>query len=383
MLVFVGAVVAGGTGAFFSDEETSTGNVLAAGAIDLGIDNESYYNGLFNEGTSWSLDFDLDDSTTTPRLFFNFDDLKPGDYGEDTISIHVTNNEAWLCADVTVTEDDDNTCNEPELDEEGIEGCNEPDEDNADGELAGQLDFLWWADDGDNILEEGEDVLPAGLLGEAGVGTTNTVTLADSLFNIWDEEGGPILTATDTDILYIGKAWCFGNIEPAPLPQDGNGVDGSSPADDNNDNDEAGEPEDGGFTCNGAEGVTNAAQTDVVRLDVGFRAVQARHNDEFLCVPQEPQEPEFGSLTVTKVVENGSSTNPLEVSDFPLFVDGLSITSGVATTTLTAGTYLVTETGTSTYSAVFSGDCDGEGNVTVTAGSSSSCTITNTFIDIQ
>ena len=53
MIVFVGAVVIGATGAFFSDTETSTGNTFTAGAIDLGVDNESYYNGAFNEETSW------------------------------------------------------------------------------------------------------------------------------------------------------------------------------------------------------------------------------------------------------------------------------------------------------------------------------------------
>ena len=39
------ALVASGTVAFFSDTESSTGNVFAAGSLDLLIDNESYYNG--------------------------------------------------------------------------------------------------------------------------------------------------------------------------------------------------------------------------------------------------------------------------------------------------------------------------------------------------
>jgi len=46
MLVFMAAVIAGGTGAFFSDTETSTGNVFTAGAVDLKVDHLSaYYNG--------------------------------------------------------------------------------------------------------------------------------------------------------------------------------------------------------------------------------------------------------------------------------------------------------------------------------------------------
>src|SRR3989344_653458 len=110
MIVFVGGLVAGATGAFFSDTETSTGNTFAAGAIDLGIDNESYYNGVLNDETTWGLDFDIDNE----KLLFNFTDLKPGDYGEDTISLHVTNNESWLCADVSLDSNDDATCTEPE-----------------------------------------------------------------------------------------------------------------------------------------------------------------------------------------------------------------------------------------------------------------------------
>ena len=87
----VAAIVVGGTIAYFSDTETSTGNTFTAGAIDLTIDNESYYNGVRSEGTSWQL-ADLID-----QLFFNFSDLKPGDWGEDTVSIHVDNNDAWAC----------------------------------------------------------------------------------------------------------------------------------------------------------------------------------------------------------------------------------------------------------------------------------------------
>jgi predicted ribosomally synthesized peptide with SipW-like signal peptide len=46
MLVAVAAIVVGGTGAFFSDTETSTGNVFTAGSIDLTVDHSAAsYNG--------------------------------------------------------------------------------------------------------------------------------------------------------------------------------------------------------------------------------------------------------------------------------------------------------------------------------------------------
>jgi len=91
----IAAIVIGGTIAYFSDTETSTGNTFTAGSIDLTVDNTCYYNGMkCSSGTwdqtgescacTWTLD-DLDG-----KIFFDFDDIKPGDWGEDTISLHVT-----------------------------------------------------------------------------------------------------------------------------------------------------------------------------------------------------------------------------------------------------------------------------------------------------
>ena len=78
LLIGIVAVVAiGASRAFFSDTETSSGNTFTAGAIDLKIDNESWYNGALREDLGWKYD-DL-----TGHLFFNYEDLKPGDWGED------------------------------------------------------------------------------------------------------------------------------------------------------------------------------------------------------------------------------------------------------------------------------------------------------------
>jgi len=141
-----GAVLIGQTGAFFSDTELSSGNVFTAGAIDLKVDNESYYNGnvceLVGESyewvgsasfpvpgtectTSWDAD-NLNDGELTLHKFFDFADLKPGDYSEDTISLHVDTNDSYLCANVTLTSNEDNGINEPEaLDGDVTEGENE------------------------------------------------------------------------------------------------------------------------------------------------------------------------------------------------------------------------------------------------------------------
>jgi len=86
-IALAAALIIGATLAFFSDQESSQNNALVAGAIDLKIDNESYLNGVLQDGTNGTADttWELDD--LNDQLFFNFEDIKPGDIGEDTISL--------------------------------------------------------------------------------------------------------------------------------------------------------------------------------------------------------------------------------------------------------------------------------------------------------
>src|SRR3972149_7284330 len=178
------------TQSFFSDTETSLGNRFVAGDIDLQIDNESYaidHNipgyqnpvGAFvaSTHTSWDL-VDL-----TIEKFFDFVDLKPGDYGEDTISVHVGSNDAWVCASARITEDQDNSCTDPEQTDELV-ACVNP---NGNGELDEDLNFSFWVDDGDNVFEacpegtgecEDEKVFLLGPL--EGLGTQGQIALADT-----------------------------------------------------------------------------------------------------------------------------------------------------------------------------------------------------------
>ena len=109
----VGTAAFAGANAFFSDTETSTGNILQAGSIDLQIDNTSYKTNtagvlVASPETTWTL------RDLTVQKFFNFTDLKPGDVGEDTISLHVTDNDSWACANVQITENSDYGFSEPE-----------------------------------------------------------------------------------------------------------------------------------------------------------------------------------------------------------------------------------------------------------------------------
>lgn len=79
-------------------------------------------------------------------------------------------------------------------------------------------------------------------------------------------------------------------------------------------------------------------------------------------------------LTVTKVVSGGSKV----VSDFSLFVDATPVTSG-ATNTFNSGSHTVSETPDPSYTGTFTGDCNSSGVVTLVAGTTKSCTLTNTL----
>jgi predicted ribosomally synthesized peptide with SipW-like signal peptide len=264
-----GIAAAGSTGAFFSDSETSSGNTFTAGAIDLKIDNTSYYNGVLNLGTTWTLD-ELNNGSTTLHKFFDFSDIKPGDIGEDTISLHVNTNDAYLCANVKLTSNDDNTPNEPELLDDTTTGV-------GLGELAQAVNFLWWADDGDNVLEAGENVISQGPISAIGpVGSSVNVPLADSSTNIWTPlTPGPLAGNTTK---YIGKGWCFGTIGLTPVAQDGFGPVGTPGQQGSNGPDFR----TAGFTCNGSL-LNNSTQTDSLTADVSFEATQSRNNPNFTC----------------------------------------------------------------------------------------------------
>lgn len=378
-IVAVGGAVIGGTGAFFSDTETATGNLFTAGALDLKVDNDSYYNGnrctfldaqaTTSPGFYWQgnavypvpgspcetsfPESDLDDG----RLFFNFTDMKPDDEGEDTISLHVQN-DAWACLDVSLTSNDDRSTTEPEGQVDALEDINNT----WDGELAQNLQFYWWADDGDNVYETGENSLTNGqvmsLMDLASTSGMFSVPLADSTQNAWGV-GGPLPA---NQVMYIGKAWCFGTLTLDPVPA-GQGVNPTV---------------DPGVNCDGTA-LTNLTQTDGVTLDMAFRTVQARNNRNFVCYEDTTR----ATITVVKQITNDNGGNNV-VADFQLFLDNgvvtIPVTSG-AGNVVSGGTYTVAETGVQGYVGSFiqgpGQDCDANGQVTIAAGESKTCVLTN------
>lgn len=132
VIAAVAAIAVGGTIAYFSDVETSTGNTFTAGSIDLKVD-------LDRDGYHiW----DLKDLVAGTDKFFDYEDVKPGDDGELTVSAHVYSNDAYGCFYVYPQTDSDNGCTEPELEAEL--GCTNT----GDGELDDNLMFRIWLDQG-------------------------------------------------------------------------------------------------------------------------------------------------------------------------------------------------------------------------------------------
>ncbi len=381
ILASMSLIAVGSTGAFFSDTETSTGNTFAAGAIDLKVDNESYYNKnkctnvgtpeipLWQwqgssaypvPGTSCDTSFPLSD-LDKGLLFFNFNDMKPDDEGEDTISLHV-DNDAWACMDLSLTSNDDKSSTEPEL---SVPDAQEDINNTWDGELAQNLQFFWWADDGDNVYEVGENTISGGIktLYNLATSTPFSVALADPTHNVWTPNTpGPI---PGGQTVYIAKGWCFGNLTLNPVAA-GQGVNPSVNS---------------GLLCDGTA-LNNLTQTDKATVDVAFRAVQSRNNPNFSCGGTDSR---LAKITVIKKIINDNGGNNI-VSDYQLFVDNGIVTTPVTsstTVTVTQGNYVVTETGVPGYVASFSGDCDSVGQLTLNAGDNKTCTITNNDLPVN
>lgn len=263
VIAAVSAAVIGGTGAFFSDVETSTGNTFTAGAIDLKVDSQQRYNNTVCVNGQWALapnaslttpqypvigdecggTWELKDLNPTEDKFFDFDDVKPGDNGSNSVSLHVINNDAWVCAEVSNLANNDNGLTEPEDEVDNTGGVGE-------GELQQAMLMTIWSDNGqgggvagDNIQNGTEPTLYTGAP-QAGSWALYDATTGD----------GPLDPA---DTAWLGVGWSL------PL----------------------------------ATG--NEVQTDSMTGDISFKVVQSRNNAQFTCgsLNEAPQWVDDGTRT--------------------------------------------------------------------------------------
>ena len=110
MLAFVGAVVVGGTGAFFSDTETSAGNVFTAGSVSISLLNPGYTHTWLGDSGSDPGDqndyfFNHVNSGSDDGPYFVMSDLKPGDHGRISATLQNGANDAFVCARMIETTD--------------------------------------------------------------------------------------------------------------------------------------------------------------------------------------------------------------------------------------------------------------------------------------
>jgi len=426
-------IVIGGTTAFFSDTETSIGNTFTAGKFDLQIDSTCHYDGMVCTASATGAPYQWKEETTgssripellntacactwglnafTGQPFFNFTDVKPGDDGENTVSLHIDNNPAWVCAQIANLANAENGCNGPESAVDTTCGTSPTDPGVGLGELQNNIYFDIWKDtDCDNVKDAGEDYL------------IQNAKVTDSSWPLFDSSnnGTPLPGGSTT---CLGVSW---SVPPE---------------------------------------VNNIIQTDSVSADVIFSAVQSRNNPDFLCGPPpegkgtlivikhvindnggsatagnwtmnitdtNPSNNHFAGaespgvtitldpgtfsvdesggpsgyseskstdcsgtiaagvpktctitnddiqplLTVTKIVNGGLK----QIADFPLFVDATSVISGVQNG-FNAGAYTVSETPQGTYVPTISGNCASDGSITLALGDVKSCTITNACFD--
>lgn len=272
------ALAFGASRAFFSDTETSEGNTFQAGSIDLKVDYEGYYNKAVDNTPNAGF-WELKDLTKS-EVFFNFNDIKPGDYGEGTISLHVYNNDAYACTTINPTLNDDVTSTEPEL----SAGDSANTDSIFDGELAQNMIFRIWADVCTNQVEPGDNIYQPNcdkLLTE-GTGPIKPVTwalAAPGQPNVFTGNTGEALTGLQT--YFIGVDWSLPNT------------------------------------------VGNIVQTDKYMADISFYVEQSRNNPNFKCPTVSPNGNVLRLENEREVVGG-----PWEVIVDNMFVDMTYNTSG-------------------------------------------------------
>ena len=263
--MIVVAVASFAVGAYYSRalEPGATFGTFTTNGIDLQIDSWAKYNGAPVPSATWAM------KNLTPGVdkFFNFLDVKPGDFGCEVISIHVKKGDAWLCLDFKNFLNKDNGVNEPEssADANG----------EASGELGSGLQFFSWIDNGDNAYKPGEKIL-FGTSTKAASAVINNTS-----YSVGDSRNGNSCHANDSR--YVGICWCAGTLT----------VNATT----------------GKMVCDGST-LGNAAQTDSISVDVQVRAISTTGDPKFLCNTAPTPPPPPAKPIIASFKANPSSIYP-------------------------------------------------------------------------
>jgi predicted ribosomally synthesized peptide with SipW-like signal peptide len=239
VIAAVAAIAIGGTVAYLTDTETSTGNTFTAATLDLS------------------------DGLSTKK--FSLDNMKPGDMIQGKYEIKASGIKYWACMKPTITEKPENDVLEMEADA--------GDKTSDVGELQDFISLCVWNDrDGDGIyIGDGTNPDPSenkdrnlNCFGPGALNQLNNqiLTLEDSsslasFFGPADSQNPTRALPLEPDKSYnLGVAYCFGTLS----------VDSTAKK----------------LICSGA-GDQNIAQSDGVSGTITFYAVQADNNPNFTC----------------------------------------------------------------------------------------------------
>lgn len=210
-----------------SETDTLGGYLDDVSVVKLDCPTDTYSNTPGGTCTLWS-----EKDLVPGDKFWQFSDVKPADWGKNTISLHVYSNDAYVCLMPKNVQDDENTVLKPETlaGDTAADGI-------PNGELSMELEFFMWQDnDADNVYDAGEPILvPAG---------TPFKNIANS----------QLALSSPAPATLVGVQWCAGDQALA-----GTNV-----------------------TCDG-NGMGNIAQTDKTIADFVAYAVQKRNNPNFSC----------------------------------------------------------------------------------------------------
>ncbi|QCJ46898.1 TasA family protein [Haloprofundus sp. MHR1] len=234
-----------GTTAYFSDEESLTGNTFTAGKLDLTVDYKTKYDGAENDD-SGNVRGHVDGAPAVGT--YALGDVKPGDSGCLEFCFEIEDNPAymWACGDLLAN--DENGRNDPEalVDDTGGQKGNGELADAIDAKLyyceaPGEVEAQGGEHDHDDDTD-GSNVIVTGTLGEV-LRTLST--------------GVPLDAGMDGD----AKA---GRQRPYAMENRAGNVTGPC-------------------LCLewhiDFEAVGNEIQSDSIEFDVAFHALQARHSD--------------------------------------------------------------------------------------------------------
>lgn len=160
--------------------------------------------------------------------FWNFGDVKPGDYGINIISLHAYDNNAYACLFTDNVVDKEETVNDPEI-EAGDNIAS------VIGELSGYIKLFIWEDANENNAYDTGETIFAG---------------PDASIDIAMDK----ISLTESHTKYIGFAWCAGTQTL----------------------------DSGIIKCDGSS-MGNIAQTDTMTADITAYAEQQRNNAGFTC----------------------------------------------------------------------------------------------------